>query len=305
VPFVKLDCGILDSTLWINRTQRDIFITALLMAEPMEIKDPTPQLEVCSMNETGFVVQPGWYGFVGAAGMGIIRRAMLSQQEGTEALVALGNVDQESRSRDFDGRRLVRVSGGYLVLNFIKYRDRDYTGAERAKRYRERLASRRDEGQSHRDITQAECRVQSAEGDQEKTPPAPSEIVEGLDQAVWDRWMAYRNSIKKPLKGDSIPAAQRKLAAYGTQQAAVVEQSIANGWRGMFALKDAPAKVDAATGKPEVVRMYQEDPGGNLEIVKVPVSTLKPWEVTALRQLQKMYKSKTIFYRSELNDKPA
>ena len=46
MPFVKLDCGILDSTLWLARPERDIFLTALLMAEPFELRDPVSQLEI-------------------------------------------------------------------------------------------------------------------------------------------------------------------------------------------------------------------------------------------------------------------
>lgn len=299
MPFVKLDCGILDSTLWIDRTQREIFITALLMAEPIDVKEPRPQIEVDTLVETGFIVPSGWYGFVPAAGIGIVRRAMIPHDEGMQALQQLGDQDPESRSQDFGGRRLVRVSGGYLILNFIKYRDRDYTGAERARRYRERLASRRDDNASHRDITQAECRVQSAEADPEKEPPTPFEFVDGLDTVSWDRWMAYRKSVKKPLRGDSIPAAKRKLAAYGADQAAVVEQSMANGWQGLFDLKGAPAK--SAAGKHITHRFYvMDEVSGNLDLVKIPESELKPWELEKLRVLQKRFKSKTIFYLNEI-----
>lgn len=67
-------------------------------------------------------------------------------------------------------------------------------------------------------------------------PPAP----DGLDATSWDRWRAYRVEIRKPLKPASIPAAQKALAAFGSDQPAVVEQSIANGWQGLFALKEKP-----------------------------------------------------------------
>lgn len=140
--FVKLDCGILESSLWNNRDVRDVFLTALLMAEPRELKEPTPQLKVECLEETGWVVPPGWYGFVEAAGVGIIRRSLVADENaGTRALVELGSPDPESRTPDFDGRRLVRINGGYLVLNWEKYRTRDYTSAERSRRYRARKKS--------------------------------------------------------------------------------------------------------------------------------------------------------------------
>lgn len=62
-------------------------------------------------------------------------------------------------------------------------------------------------------------------------------LAEGLDGEAWKRWEAYRHEIRRPLKPASIPAAQRALAAYGADQSAVVEQSIAQGWQGLFALK--------------------------------------------------------------------
>jgi hypothetical protein len=144
MPFVKLDTRILDSTLWVERGSRDIFITALLMAEPWEAMEPVPQLEVRTLDPTGFIVPAGWYGLIPAAGIGIIRRSLLSEKQGYEALEALGRADQESRSDSFEGRRLVRIDGGYLVLNFMKYRDRDYGAAERMKRLRDR---RKDDSQ--------------------------------------------------------------------------------------------------------------------------------------------------------------
>ena len=161
MPFVKLDCGLLDSTLWMDRPARDVFLTALLMAEPYEITEPTPELEIRRVNETSFVVPPGWYGFVRAAGVGILRRAGVDdQEEGLAALERLASPEGDSRSPDFEGRRLVRIDGGFIVLNHEKYRRRDYTAAARQKRYRERhrngvTASRNAVTPRH--ITQAEA----------------------------------------------------------------------------------------------------------------------------------------------------
>lgn len=164
MPFVKLDTGILDSTLWVERECREVFITALLLAEPYELLHELPQIAVRNLELTGFMVPPGWYGFVDAAGVGIVRRSLVAPELGMMALEQLGSPDPESRSTDFEGRRLVRVAGGFIVLNFMKYRDRDYTSAERSKRYRERhkqlnkpqIPSHRDPPVRDRDITQAE-----------------------------------------------------------------------------------------------------------------------------------------------------
>lgn len=159
MAFVKLDCGILDSTLWVDRDIREVFITALLMAEPVELTTECEQFEVDSFELTGWLVPPGWYGIVPAAAIGILRRAGISEAEGMNALRKLGNPEPASRSPDFEGRRLARITGGFVVLNFQKYRDRDYTAAERSRRYRTRLAQR-DAVSSRCDITQAEAEVE-------------------------------------------------------------------------------------------------------------------------------------------------
>lgn len=67
---------------------------------------------------------------------------------------------------------------------------------------------------------------------------------EGLDYRSWVRWVDYRKQIGKALKPASIYSAQQALAKHGDQQAAVVEQSIANGWQGLFALKTSGATVN-------------------------------------------------------------
>jgi len=63
-------------------------------------------------------------------------------------------------------------------------------------------------------------------------PPPSNLCVE-----AWHRWEQYRKEIRKPIKPASLAAAQRKLAGFGPDQGAVVEQSIAEGWQGLFPLK--------------------------------------------------------------------
>lgn len=138
MAFVKLDTGILNSTLWIERDMREVFITALLMAEPREYPKPTKQIAVGEIKYTGFEAPPGWYGFVPAASLGIINRAMVDRDAGMEALHKLGEPEPESRTKDFEGRRMIRIDGGFLILNYMKFRDKDHTAAKRQQRLRDR-----------------------------------------------------------------------------------------------------------------------------------------------------------------------
>ena len=167
MPFVKLDCGILRSTLWFEKDQRDVFLASLLLAEPREFTEPVPEIKIRSLELTGWAAPPGWYGFVPAASVGICDCAKIEFAKGLNALERLASPEAVSRSADFEGRRMIRIDGGFLILNFQKYRDRDYTTAERSARYRtrkqqlEERSSRRDTVTPRRDITQAEAEVRS------------------------------------------------------------------------------------------------------------------------------------------------
>ncbi len=150
MTFVKLDSAMLNSSIWHQRDDRSVFVTALLMAEPFELREPAAQMEVRSLEETGWLVPPGWYGMVRAAASGIILKDGIERAAGLVVLEALGSPDPESRSPEYEGRRLVRISGGYLVLNYFQYRDRDHGAADRMRRLRER----RKDGKSEESVSE-------------------------------------------------------------------------------------------------------------------------------------------------------
>lgn len=72
-----------------------------------------------------------------------------------------------------------------------------------------------------------------------KAPDFDPASVPGLDAQAWARWVDYRKQISKPLKPVSVPAAAKALAAFGSNQVAVVEQSVQYGWTGLFELRSA------------------------------------------------------------------
>jgi hypothetical protein len=182
VAFVKLDCGILRSSLWFDRDAREVFITALLMAEPHELKEPLQQIEVRSLELTGWSVPAGWYGLVAAAGVGIIRQAGMDREEGYSALERLGKPEADSRSHDFEGRRLVRVDGGYIVLNFIRYREKDVSGADRQRRWRDRQRNAlRLDGDALRDGLETQAEAEAEAEVKQKTDSASSDALSVLN----------------------------------------------------------------------------------------------------------------------------
>ena len=92
--------------------------------------------------------------------------------------------------------------------------------------------------------------------------PPPS----NLDLTAWQKWLDYRSKVKKPIKPASIEAAQVALAGHGLDQLAVVDQSIANGWQGLFPLKHAtqpgaPPKSFAQQEREQGMRRWEEMTG--------------------------------------------
>lgn len=78
-----------------------------------------------------------------------------------------------------------------------------------------------------------------------------------LDTEAWARWSAYRIAIKKPLRSVSEEATKLKLMRFGADQAAVVDQSIANGWQGLFAI--TPEKTDPTAPKKRTKEQQAKD----------------------------------------------
>lgn len=260
MAFVKIDCGILDSTLWIDRDCRDIFLTTLLMAEPYELKEPAEQLHITKLEPTGWAVPAGWYGFVKAAAVGIARRAGIDVKAATAALEKLGSPEAESRSQDFDGRRLVRVDGGFIILNFIKYRERDTTSAERSRRWRQRRQrasttpqedqkpTRRSQrvdtlrnGSERRSRHQAEAEVEVEEEAEtgEITPVGTKGVVEGVSRpppapkapaVPYDKILAMYNELCPKL----IPAKRLTDARRAQLRGRWREHSDLEWWSGYF-----------------------------------------------------------------------
>ena len=195
MPFVKLDTGILESTLWIDRAMRDVFITALLMAEPYEVTTPEITYPPDSLEPSQFAVTPGWYGFVEASGQGIVRRALVEYSEGMAALHKLGSPDHESRSPEFEGRRMVRVSGGYIILNYCKYREKDHGAAARMRLYRARKKAQKSETDTalRRTVTYADAYAYAYK----KNTRSETELVFDDLWKVWPRHEARTKCLEK------------------------------------------------------------------------------------------------------------
>lgn len=162
--------------------------------------------------------------------------------------------DTESRSPENEGRRIIPLDGhrqwGWSIVNYGKYRAirNEDDRREQNRKAQEKWRSKHLVSKVSRDkppSSQAEAEEEEEAIQQISAVPASPETAtqisatpDGLDPVVWQEWVDYRVKIRKPLKPASIQAAQEALAAFGCDQAAVVKQSIANGYQGLFALKN-------------------------------------------------------------------
>lgn len=256
MPFLKLDCGILDSSLWPRRPDRDVFITACLMATPRELVEPTPALEVDSLSPTGWSVPPGWYGFIEASGSGILSRAMVDFDEGMAALKRLGAPDSDSRTPTFDGRRLVRVAGGYVVLNYQAYRERDYSAADRQRRYRERKQGRREKPTPRETII-----------DGEGLPLAPPVTVSRRDSTGFQQVGELTSALRRDVTGvtvtrddePDVTALRHDSETVGDAEVTQSHRDVTSHHASRSRSTEQEIRTPAAPASPDMTRVNPED----------------------------------------------
>lgn len=174
--FAKIYGEILTSTVWgEDLATRAVWITMLVMSDAN--------------------------GYCPGAAPGLARIANVTVEQCRHALDVLLSPDPDSRTRDHDGRRLLAVDGGWIIVNHQKYRHRDTPEAERKRRQRERA---RLSGQSH-DVT-AEAEAEAEAEAQILTHPSPAparprrgrareDYPDGLDRTLLDMINRARKEI--------------------------------------------------------------------------------------------------------------
>jgi hypothetical protein len=241
MPFVKLDAGILDSSLWAEAPEtRVVFITILAMTRP--------------------------HGVCEATAPGIAHRANLPLRVVRTALSKLEAPDPDSRSTVGEGRRIVRIDGGYRVVNYTKYRDKDHGATERKRRQRQR--SRRDTVTSRRDI------VTVTQGEGEAEAEANPERREGGGRGG---------------QGENRPPAQVSRAESEARDGAALEllsecQGIAQrlGWSVSQVIRKVSA-IPAGNGHPEKSFDDPRKSGISLGWIEASLAALREIEASLLR----------------------
>jgi hypothetical protein len=119
--FTKLHASIVNSSVWDESDSvRIIWVTMLAMADAA--------------------------GFVESSLPGLAHQARKSREETEQALAVLSSPDPDSKNPDHEGRRIQKVEGGWILLNYVLYREKAEVSddpektatRERVRRHRER-----------------------------------------------------------------------------------------------------------------------------------------------------------------------
>ena len=109
--FTKLDSGILDSSIW---------------NEPVSVR----------VVWVAFLAKSNMNGVVRVCYDNMLRVCNVTKKEFDHALSVLESPDVNSRSPEYDGRRIERMDGGWFILNYLKYRQYTYSDSPDAVRKR-------------------------------------------------------------------------------------------------------------------------------------------------------------------------
>ena len=165
MPFVKLDCKILDKSIWDESSDtRIVWITMLAMADSD--------------------------GIVEAAITGIAKKANVPIKETEKAIKKFESPDKYSTNPDHEGRRILRIKEGFKILNHGIYREKDYTAAARMRKHREKL---RVTGVT----SYASTSVSESESKKCKLEDKIKEKIEALKKAWYDQIQYYM--VKYPI----------------------------------------------------------------------------------------------------------
>ena len=132
-----LDSTIVDSSLW---------------CEPLHVR----------VVFISFVAKKNANGFVQVERPGMIRACNVTDEQFDDAIARLEGPDPASRTKANEGRRLLKVDGGWVVLNHQLYKDKDYSGKQDAVRQRDLRTKKRLEAEWETNFDAYEQLVEAA-----------------------------------------------------------------------------------------------------------------------------------------------
>lgn len=221
--FTKLFSSIIHSTIWREPDHvRVVWITMLALADSD--------------------------GYVGASIPGLADIARVSRDECQTALDLFHAPDTDSRSQQHEGRRIMTVDRGWLILNYtnfrkkmsaeeIKERKRLWWKENRGKDARKKLDETRPTRHKQKQSTEAE--ILNTDSKESVGGRMPDELDTPRFSNAWEAWRADRRERKKPLTPRAEAMQLKNLSKMGESRAvAALEHSIANGYQGIYEPKN-------------------------------------------------------------------
>ena len=234
--YTKLFSTITESTIWCEDSDtRVVWITMLAM---------------CDKN-----------GEVPASIPGLAKTAMVSLEKTELALEKFMQPDKYSRTKDFEGRRIEEIQGGWLLLNHATYRAKrqdEHRKDYRANWMREKRLSQREQKneQSEPQCTNTDT---DTDTDTKKTKEAPKskEVAAlGVDLGLWREYLKTRNKLKAPNTDRALNTLLNKITKLrdeGHNPGQLIEEANERGWKSVFAPQSN--QQGAKNGKPTIAQI--------------------------------------------------
>jgi len=182
-PFTKLFSSIITSSIWNeNDKVRVVWITMLALSDAK--------------------------GFVCASVGGLAHAARVSKEDCEVALGYLCSPDDDSRSVEFEGRRIECADGGFLILNYQKYRE-----LGRQIDRTEYLAEKKRESRARLKRQQMSTNVHIESTGVNKTSTLPSASASASASASEEEWIKDL-STDKAYQGIDVPREYSKAVRW-------------------------------------------------------------------------------------------
>ena len=185
-------------------------------------------------------------GYVGASITGIAHMARLTVEKTEAAMLRLMAPDSASRSKANEGRRVVETERGYILSNYVAFKDSvdDASVRKRARSASQRQRSERkaeeavdaqtsQEQASRQPIRSETDQIISVSEENTKTwkVERPSDVRED----VWVEWTKMRKTQRAPITPTVIEMMQREADKARMSLQSVLEMCLMRGWRGFQA----------------------------------------------------------------------
>jgi hypothetical protein len=225
MAYTKLHQELVTSTIWREpHSTRILWVTMLAMATK--------------------------HGEVRASIPGLADLARITLDECEAALQAFLSPDKYSRTPDYEGRRIEKIDGGWMLLNHPKYRllcskeDEKEATALRVARHRARKKEATDSNghvtprnakvTDDVDIAEAEAEVIQPPLTRKRVSTPPSK-PDAVSAQVWQDWLALRKAKKAPVSATVLAGAEVEAGKAGMSLDAFLSVWCSRGSQGLQA----------------------------------------------------------------------